>query len=73
MFLFISIGTVACFLACIGDFLVTFLLGSLYKEYNFIEQSQSFLGTSDSPVALYMNIWGVLLGRCTADYFCFWA
>lgn len=50
------------FLACIGDFFVTFLLGSLYKEYNFIEQPQSFLGTSDSPVALYMNIWGVLLG-----------
>lgn len=58
--LLITIGTFACFLACIGDFTVTFTLGALYDGYHFIDQSESFLGTSDSPLAIHMTIWGVL-------------
>lgn len=54
------VSAVSCFLACAGDFVITFILGALYPGYNFICQSESSLGTSDSPVALYMNVWGVV-------------
>lgn len=56
---FVFIGAVCCFIACIGDFVATFLLGFLYTDYNFLTQSESYLGTDDSPVAIYMAIWGV--------------
>jgi hypothetical protein len=49
-----------CFIACIGDFAVTFIIGYIYKDYSFLTQSQSYLGTSKSPVAIYMNTWGVI-------------
>lgn len=58
---FIFISAISCFLACAGDFAVTFILGALYPGYNFIYQSESYLGTSESPVAAYMNVWGVVL------------
>ena len=48
-------------LACIGDFAVTFFLKSFYPGYNPIYQTISYLGTSDSPVAGYMNAWSVSL------------
>ncbi|MCX6318094.1 MAG: DUF998 domain-containing protein [Bacteroidetes bacterium] len=48
-----------CILACVGDMAITTILGYFYKGYNPFIQSQSYLGTSDSPVALYMNTWGV--------------
>ena len=54
-------AAISCFLACAGDFVVTFILGALYPGYNFMYQSESYLGTSDSPVATYMNMWGVVL------------
>lgn len=57
-----KIAVVTCFLASIGDFLVTSLIGFLYKNYNSLTDSQSYLGTFDSPVAVYMNTWEVLLG-----------
>jgi uncharacterized membrane protein YecN with MAPEG domain len=47
-------------LASVGDFIVTFLLGHFYPGYDFVYQSESFLGTSESPVAPYMNTWGVI-------------
>ncbi len=56
----ITLGCFACILACAGDFLVTFILGFLYEGYHFIDQTESFLGTSDSPVAIYMTVWEVL-------------
>lgn len=54
------IALCCCFAACVGDFLVTFILGWLYDGYSWLEQSQSFLGTGNSPVAPYMNAWGVV-------------
>lgn len=57
---FTILAAVCCFIACIGDFAVTALIGYLYKGYNFLTQSQSYLGTSNSPVAIYMNTWGVI-------------
>lgn len=54
------LAAVPCFIACVGDFVVTFTLGAYYPGYNFIYQSQSSLGTADSPVAFYMNVWGIV-------------
>ena len=51
---------VAGMIASIGDFIVTFILGFLYPGYSFIHQTESYLGTADSPVALYMNMWGII-------------
>lgn len=57
---FLLFATGCCFIACIGDFAVTSIIGYFYKDYNFLTQSQSYLGTSGSPVAIYMNTWGVI-------------
>ena len=51
---------VAGIIASIGDFIVTSILGFLYPGYSFIHQTESYLGTADSPVALYMNMWGII-------------
>lgn len=56
---FVWIGAFSCFLVCLGDFAITFFLGFLYPGYDFLNQSESYLGSSNSPVALYMTIWGV--------------
>lgn len=56
----IVVSAVSCLIVCAGDFVVTFTLGALYPGYNFIDQSESYLGTADSPVAKYMSIWGVM-------------
>lgn len=53
-------SAIAGFLACLGDFIVTFILGALYPGYNLLHQSESYLGTATSPVAIYMNAWGVV-------------
>jgi hypothetical protein len=58
--LYSKMAIFCCFAACIGDFVITFLIGFLHKDYNFLSQSQSYLGTANSPVAFYMNAWGVL-------------
>lgn len=57
---FIVFAATCCFVACIGDFVITCLLGFFYKGYDFLSQSESYLGSSNSPVAMYMNAWGVL-------------
>lgn len=54
------LAIITCFVACIGDFAVTFIIGFMHKGYNFLTQSESFLGTEDSPVAKYMNAWEIL-------------
>ena len=57
-----------CFVACIGDFAVTFLIGFFYRDYNSLTQSESYLGSSNSPVAIYMNTWGVIFSLLFAGY-----
>lgn len=57
-----KIAVVTCFIATIGDFLVITLLGFLSKNYNVLTDSESDLGTYNSPVAIYMNTWEVVLG-----------
>jgi Protein of unknown function (DUF998) len=56
----VVIAAACCFIACIGDFTVTFLIGYFYRGYNFLTQSESYLGNADSPVAIYMSTWGVI-------------
>ena len=56
------IAVITSFAAAIGDFLVITIIGSFYKNYNSLTDSESDLGTYNSPVALYMNTWNVLLG-----------
>jgi len=58
---FVVFTAVCCFVACLGDFAVTIFLGLIYKNYDALNQSESYLGTADSPVALYMNTWEVIL------------
>lgn len=65
---FIILAASSCFIACIGDFAVTFLIGFLYGDYNFLNQSESYLGTSNSPVAVYMNTWGVIFSLLCIVY-----
>lgn len=65
---FVVITAACCFIACIGDFTVTFLIGYLYGDYNFLNQSESYLGTSESPVAVYMNTWGVIFSLLFVVY-----
>jgi hypothetical protein len=57
---FVVFTAVCCFIACVGDFAVTITIGLIYKEYDALNQSESFLGTANSPVALYMNTWEVI-------------
>jgi hypothetical protein len=54
------IGSLCGLAAFMGDFVVTSVLGYLYPGYHFLYQSQSELGISKSPVAVYMNAWGVI-------------
>jgi len=58
---FVVFTAICCFVACVGDFAVTIIIGLNYKNYDALNQSESFLGTSNSPVALYMNTWEVVL------------
>jgi len=50
------------FLACIGDITIPFILGAFFPGYDFIKLSESFLGTTTSPVGMWMDIWSVCLG-----------
>lgn len=57
-----TIALITSITAAVGDFAVTTIIGLLYKNYNSLTDSQSDLGTYDSPVAIYMNTWEVVLG-----------
>ncbi|WP_242917205.1 DUF998 domain-containing protein [Pontibacter liquoris] len=55
----IRVGAVSCYVACIGDFLVTILLAMLSPGYDSLEQPESFLSVSGSPVAPWFAAWSV--------------
>lgn len=55
--LMLRLAVICCFVACAGDFVVTFILGAMYPGYDLIRDSESYLGTSGSPVAHLMNLW----------------
>lgn len=55
----IKIGLLAGFLVCTGDFIVSSILGLLYPGYNWLYDSMSALGNSESPFESAMAVWGV--------------
>lgn len=57
---YVVIAAISCFVACVGDFAVTLIIGFIFKGYDFLNQSESYLGRSGSPVAAYMRAWGVI-------------
>ncbi len=59
---FIKITSIACIIACIGDFIVTIILGLFYPDYNHLKLVMSELGTSNSPVAIWANLWWIVFG-----------
>jgi hypothetical protein len=55
----IRAGAISCYTACIGDFAVTSLLATRYPGYNPLQQSESLLSISGSPIAHWIAIWCV--------------
>ena len=60
--LLILIGSVSCFIACIGDFLATFIVASYYPGYSQIHDTMSSLGVTSSPVSEIISTWWIILG-----------
>lgn len=59
---FIVIAAVAGLIAFVGDYVLPFILGFFYPNYNHLTLVQSELGTSVSPVSAWINTWWVLFG-----------
>lgn len=59
---FIIISSVACIIACIGEFVTVFAFGVNYPGYNHLKDTMSLLGTSVSPVSDEISIWWVIMG-----------
>ncbi len=56
------ISSVACIIACVGDFLVIFILSLFYKNYSHLKHTISELGTTQSPVSSLINTWWIIYG-----------
>lgn len=65
---YVVAAAISCFIVCIGDFSVTFFIGYIYKGYDFLNQSESYLGISGSPVGVYMSIWGIIFSLLFTIY-----
>lgn len=55
-------ASIACFIACIGDFWITFILAGYKPGYSHLRQTMSMLGVSNSPVAALISAWWIILG-----------
>ena len=66
---FVVMAAIAGLLAFVGDFLVTIVLGFFYPDYNHLELVMSELGTFQSPVATWINLWWIIGGI----FFCVFA
>ena len=60
--MFVQVSAVAGLVAFAGDYLIPFVLAPFYPEYSHMKQVQSELGTIESPVARWMNIWWIVFG-----------
>lgn len=58
----VIITSLICAIACIGDILVTAILGSYYPGYSQLSNTLSKMGSDISPVAQQMSLWWVILG-----------
>lgn len=59
---FILIASIAGFIVFTGDFLITIVLGFFYPNYDHFRMVMSDLGTSQSPVAIWINAWWIIFG-----------
>jgi hypothetical protein len=59
---FIVVAAIAGLVACVGDFLVTIVLGFFYPDYNHFKLVMSELGAPASPVAAWIGLWWVVFG-----------
>ena len=59
---FILIASIACFIACFGDFLLNIILGFFQPNYSHLEDTISELATKEKPFTLLLTIWWVLFG-----------
>ena len=59
---FVILSFLICIAACIGDILVSSILGSYYPGYNHLRDTLSQMGSDISPVAQMMSIWWIVLG-----------
>lgn len=58
----IRAASIACFIACIGDFWVTFILAGYKPGYSHLRHTMSMLGVTNSPVAALISTWWIILG-----------
>ena len=58
----VLIGSIACFTGCIGDFLLTYILGEYDPGYSQLHNTMSALGISSSPVSGIISTWWIMLG-----------
>jgi hypothetical protein len=59
---FIIMAAVAGSMAFVGDFLVTVVFGFFYPNYNHLKLVMSELGSSRSPVAVWVGLWWIVFG-----------
>jgi len=59
---FIWVASIAGIIVFVGDFLVTFILGFFYPNYSHLKIVMSELGTGESPVAIWINLWWIVFG-----------
>lgn len=59
---FVIAASVAGLLAFVGDFSVTLALGFFYPNYNHFKLVMSELGSNQSPVAMWVNMWWITFG-----------
>ncbi|MGE5394540.1 MAG: DUF998 domain-containing protein [Candidatus Saccharibacteria bacterium] len=55
-------ASIACFIGCIGDFWVTFVLADYKPGYSHLRHTMSMLGVENSPVSLLISAWWITLG-----------
>lgn len=58
----VKISSIACIIACVGDFVAMFFLGTYYPGYNQLRNTMSALGASVSPVSNEISAWWILAG-----------
>jgi len=58
----IKIASIACIIACVGDFAGMFFLGNFYPGYSQLRNTMSALGASISPVSDEISIWWIIAG-----------
>jgi hypothetical protein len=58
----VKLSGIACIIACVGDFIVLFFLGTFYPGYSQFKNTISTLGSSISPVSNIMSAWWIIVG-----------